>query len=67
MHPALAGILKSAPSGEVLRPFSVAEWYLVARVDHHLPAEFDDAMKAQMVEELVHIWLEERFHGRPTA
>jgi parvulin-like peptidyl-prolyl isomerase len=67
MHPGLAGILKSAPAGEVLRPFSVAEWYLVARVDHHLPAEFDDAMKAQMVDELVHIWLEERFHGRPTA
>ena len=67
MHPGLAGILKSAPAGEVLRPFSVAEWYLVARVDHHLPAEFDDAMKAQLVDELVHIWLEERFHGRPTA
>ena len=67
MHPGLAGVLKPAPVGEVLRPFAVAEWYLVARVDHHLPAEFDDAMKAQMVDELVHIWLEERCHGRPTA
>jgi parvulin-like peptidyl-prolyl isomerase len=67
MHPALAGVLKPAPVGEVLRPFAVAEWYLVARVDHHLPVEFDDAMKAQMVDELVHIWLEERCHGRPTA
>jgi len=36
-------------------------------VDHHLPAEFDVATKAQMVDELVHIWLEERCHGRPTA
>jgi hypothetical protein len=67
MHPGLAGILKPAPVGEVLRPFAVAEWYLVARVDHHLPAEFDDATKAQMIDELAHIWLEERCHGRPTA
>jgi len=67
MHPGLAGVLKPAPVGEVLRPFAVAEWYLVARVEHHLPAEFDDATKAQMVDELVHIWLDERCHGRPTA
>jgi parvulin-like peptidyl-prolyl isomerase len=67
MHPALAGILKSARPGELLKPFSVAEWYLVARVDHHLPAEFDEPMKAQMIEELMQHWLEERAHGRPTA
>jgi hypothetical protein len=67
MHPALAGVLKPARVGELLKPFSVAEWFLVARVDHHLPAKFDEQMKSQMIEELCHQWLEERTHGRPTA
>ena len=67
MHPALAGILKAARAGELLKPFAVAEWFLVARVDHHLPAEFDEPTKAQMIEELMQQWLEERTHGRPTA
>lgn len=67
MHPALAGVLKPARAGELLKPFSVAEWFIVARVDHHLPVEFDESMKSQMIEELCHQWLEERTHGRPTA
>jgi hypothetical protein len=67
MHPALAGVLKPARAGELLKPFAVAEWFLVARVDHHLPVEFDETMKSQMIEELCHQWLEERTHGRPTA
>ena len=64
---ALAGVLKPARAGELLKPFAVAEWFLVARVDHHLPVEFDESMKSQMIEELCHQWLEQRTHGRPTA
>jgi len=67
MHPSLAVVLKPARAGELLKPFAVAEWFLVARVDHHLPVEFDEAMKHQMTEELAAQWLDERTHGRPTA
>jgi parvulin-like peptidyl-prolyl isomerase len=67
MHPALAEILRTAHPGKLLKPLAVADWYLVARVEHQLPAEFDEATKALMIEELAHIWLEERRHGRPTA
>lgn len=67
MHPALAGVLQAAREGELLRPFAVADWFLVAKVKHKLPAEYDENMKAQMVEELFNTWLEERTHGRPTA
>lgn len=67
MHPALAAVLRSARVGEVLKPFAVAEWFLVARVDHHLPAELNEEMRRQMIEELAAQWLEERKHGRPTA
>ena len=67
MHQSLASALRPARPGDVLKPFAVADWFLVARVDHHLPAEFDEDMKRQMTEELAVQWLEERNHGRPTA
>jgi len=67
MHPALAAVLQAAREGELLRPFAIAEWFLVAKVKYKLPAEFDVNMKAQMVEELYNNWLEERTHGRPNA
>jgi parvulin-like peptidyl-prolyl isomerase len=67
MHPALAAVLRSARAGEVLKPFAVAEWFLVARVDHHLPAKLDEEMKRQMIEELAAQWLEERKYGNSTA
>jgi hypothetical protein len=59
MHPEIANVLRSAAPGELLKPFAIGEWHLVARVDHHLPTEFDDAVRAQMIEELLHVWLEE--------
>jgi hypothetical protein len=59
MHPALANVLRVAVAGEMLKPFAIAEWHLVARVEHQIPAEFDEATQAQMIEELAHLWLEE--------
>jgi hypothetical protein len=66
MHPALAVALRQSRAGDLMKPFAVAEWFLVARVEHHLPAEFDKVMKRQMIDELVAQWLESRTHGRPT-
>ena len=60
MHAALANVLRVAVPGEILKPFTIAEWHLVARVDHQLPAEFDEAVRVQMIEELLQLWLEER-------
>jgi len=62
IHPALAAVLRAGRPGELLNPFSVAEWFLVARVEHHLPAEFDEAMKHQITEELAGQWLDSRIH-----
>lgn len=66
MHPSLAEVLRSARPSELLKPLAVADWFLVARVEHHLPVEFDEGMRRQMIEELASQWLEERTHGRPT-
>lgn len=63
MHPALAGVLQSAAVGELLKPLSIADWFLVARVEHQLPVEYNQSMKNQMIEELAAQWLNERSHG----
>jgi len=67
MHPLLAETLRLARPGDVLAPFAVAEWFLVARVEHHLPSELDEPMKRQMIEELATLWLEERTDERKNA
>lgn len=67
MHPGLAQTLRAAREKELMKPFAVAEWFLIARVEKFLPAEFDDAAKNLMIEELTQLWLEERTHGRSTV
>lgn len=67
MHPALAAVLRGAAPGELLKPFRVAEWFLVARVERRLPATFDEATKARVIEELANRWLEAKLHGTREA
>jgi parvulin-like peptidyl-prolyl isomerase len=67
MHPALAGLLKTARPGEILRPVAVAEWFLVARVEHFLPVEFDEGMRQLMVEELCQQWVEKNLKTDESA
>jgi parvulin-like peptidyl-prolyl isomerase len=67
MHPALAALLKTARPGEILKPVAVAEWFLVARVDHFLPVEFDEGMKLLMIEELCQQWVEANLNVNAAA
>lgn len=67
MHPLLAQKLRPAAPGELLTPFSLGEWNLIARVEHHLPAEFNPATKLQMINELFELWVEENCCGRSNA
>jgi len=59
-HPLLAERLRTARDGEVLEPFAVENLWLVVRRDHYQPAQFDDAMAAQMAQELLQEWLVEQ-------
>jgi parvulin-like peptidyl-prolyl isomerase len=64
MHPSLAAVLRAARPGELLKPFAIAEWFLVARLEHLLPSVLDEAMRSQMVEELSQQWLESKLNER---
>jgi parvulin-like peptidyl-prolyl isomerase len=57
-HPLLVERLRTAPAGVVQEPFRIERWWLVFRLESLTPATFDEAMAAQMSEELFEDWLE---------
>jgi len=58
-HPVLAEKLRTHAAGTLLQPFSIGEWWLVARLENYTPACFDDAMARQMATELFEQWIKE--------
>ena len=52
MHPMLAERLQSAREGELLKPFAIAEWHLVARLEKRIPAVLDAQLHAAILDEL---------------
>jgi parvulin-like peptidyl-prolyl isomerase len=58
-HPALAERLRTSPAGQLMQPFQIAEWWLVARLDSYSPASFDEATALQMAGELFDQWVRE--------
>jgi len=58
-HPALAERLRISRSGELLQPFQIAEWWLVARLESYTPASFDEGTAERMATELFELWVRE--------
>ena len=58
-HPALAEKLRTNPTGKLMEPFSIGEWWLVARLERYEPARFDQSVAEQMALELFQEWVEE--------
>lgn len=63
-HPQLAERLRTGRDGEVLPPFVVAGWWLVVRRESYQPAVLDEAMTAQMAQELLQEWIAEEAQRR---
>ena len=59
MHPALAGHLMSAREGELLKPFTIGEWHLVARLEKRIPALLDAQLRAAILDDLAAKRMEE--------
>lgn len=58
-HPLLVQRLRTAKVGVVQEPFPIERWWIVFRLESHLPAIFDDLMAEQMARELFDEWLDE--------
>ncbi len=58
-HPALAERLRTSQSGQLMEPFQIADWWLVARLERYEPARFNEAIAEQMAQELFQEWVQE--------
>jgi parvulin-like peptidyl-prolyl isomerase len=63
-HPQLSERLRTSKAGELMEPFAIAEWWLVARLESYAPAVFDAAMANQMSSELLDDWVQQETRNR---
>ena len=59
-HPVLAERLRTTSAGQLMEPFQIADWWLVARLERYEPARFNDAIAEQMTQELFQEWVQEQ-------
>jgi parvulin-like peptidyl-prolyl isomerase len=62
-HPAIAHLIATQPLGRVCPPIQIDRWYAIVRPDRIIPAQLDAPMRARLVDELFHIWLEEQLRN----
>jgi parvulin-like peptidyl-prolyl isomerase len=65
-HPAIANLLATNPSGKICPPIQLAQWYAIVRLEQMIPAQFDDAMKVRMTNELFQTWLQKEMQPVPS-
>jgi len=58
-HPVLAERLRTTAAGVLMPPFSIAEWWLVVRLESYTPASFDEDTAQRMTSELFDQWVRE--------
>ena len=58
-HPALSERLRTSQPGQLLEPFNIEQWWLVARLERYEAARFDAATAEQMTTELFQEWIQE--------
>ena len=58
-HPVLVEKLRVAQPGVLLEPFSIADWWLVVRLERYSPATFTDEVSDQMCREMFNAWIAE--------
>lgn len=58
-HPILAKMLSISTPGQLWPPTRLAEWFAIVRLDEFLPAQLDEAMRSQLLNERFNTWLQE--------
>lgn len=58
-HPALSERLRTSQPGQLIEPFKVQDWWLVARLERYEAARFDEATAQTMAQELFQEWIQE--------
>ncbi len=57
VHPLLREQLKTSNKGELIKPFKIESWWVIARLEDKMEVSFDENMKAKMSLELFDLWI----------
>jgi parvulin-like peptidyl-prolyl isomerase len=63
-HPELVTRLASAQTGVLLDPFPIEDWWVLVRLENHVPATYGPDAAEAMTQELLEAWLEEQVNQR---
>ncbi|NEQ50897.1 MAG: peptidylprolyl isomerase [Leptolyngbya sp. SIO3F4] len=58
-HPMIGRMLSVSQPGQLWSPTPIGEWYVITRLEKFVPAQFDDAMRQRLIDELFKTWLQE--------
>lgn len=58
-HPMIGRMLSVSQPGQLWSPTPIGEWYVITRLEKFVPAQFDDAMRQRLMDELFKTWLQE--------
>ena len=61
-HAILAAKLRSLQPGQLAAPVQIADWFVIVRLEKHLPAQLDEAMRMRLIDELYEQWIQERLN-----
>lgn len=66
-HPAIAQKLGISQPGQLWPPMKLENWYVILRLEKIIPAQLDDAMKANLLNHLFEQWLGEQIQQTPIS
>lgn len=56
-HPMIGRMLSVSQPEQLWSPTPIGEWYVITRLEKFVPAQFDDAMRQRLIDELFKTWL----------
>jgi parvulin-like peptidyl-prolyl isomerase len=59
-HPAISKLLSVSKPGQLWSPRSLADWFVIVRLEKFIPAKLDEAMRRRLINELFENWVQEQ-------
>jgi parvulin-like peptidyl-prolyl isomerase len=59
-HPAIARTLAISQPGQLWPPTRLEEWFVIIRLEKFYPAQLDDSIRPQLIDELFETWMKEQ-------
>lgn len=63
LHPTLARVLAVSQPEQLWAPIQLGQWWVIIRLEKFIPAQLDEAMKRQLLDELFQSWLQEQIEN----